>query len=91
MRIIAPREGLRNFVYTFRQFDHRRFMEGLDQVAEHFTLAEETWKWLVAPNRMTDGKAPFDSLHAGDICGVANAAAGTSIARDAHRVQTSRL
>ncbi|HYN40013.1 MAG TPA: hypothetical protein VES39_12250, partial [Rhodospirillales bacterium] len=35
-KIIALRKGLRNFVYPFRQFDRRRPVEGLDQVAEHF-------------------------------------------------------
>lgn len=75
-KIIALRKGLRNFVYPFRQFDRRRPVEGLDQVAEHFASAEETWEWLVAPNRMTDGKAPIDALHAGDVRGVVSAAAG---------------
>jgi uncharacterized protein (DUF2384 family) len=75
-KIIALRKGLRNFVYPLRQFDRRRPMEGLGQVAEHFTSAEETWEWLVAPNRMTDGKAPIDALHAGDVRSVVSAAAG---------------
>lgn len=73
-RIIALRKGLRNFVYPLRQFDRRRPVEGLDEVAEHFSSAEETWEWLVAPNRMTDGKAPIDALRAGDIRGVVSAA-----------------
>ncbi|MBV8185711.1 MAG: hypothetical protein JOY64_38185 [Alphaproteobacteria bacterium] len=75
-KIIALRKGLRNFVYPIRQFDRRRPVDGLDQVAEHFASAEETWEWLVAPNRMTDGKAPIDVLHAGDVRGVVSAAAG---------------
>lgn len=75
-KIIALRKGLRNFVYPLRQFDRRRPVEGLDQVAEHFATAEETWEWLVASNRMTDGKAPIDALHAGDVRGVVSAAAG---------------
>lgn len=75
-KVIALRKGLRNFVYPLRQFDRRRPVEGLDEVAEHFASAEETWEWLVAPNRMTDGKAPIDALHAGDVRGVVSAAAG---------------
>lgn len=75
-RIIALRKGLRNFVYPLRQFNRQRPIEGLDQVAEHFASAEETWEWLVAPNRMTDGKAPIDTLHAGDLRSVVSAAAG---------------
>lgn len=75
-KVIALRKGLRNFVYPLRQFDRRRPVEGLDEVAEHFASAEETWEWLVAPNRMTDGKAPIDALHAGDVRGVVSAAEG---------------
>lgn len=75
-KVIALRKGLRNFVYPLRQFDRRRPVEGLDEVAEHFASAEETWEWLIAPNRMTDGKAPIDALHAGDVRGVVSAAAG---------------
>jgi uncharacterized protein (DUF2384 family) len=67
---------LRNFVYPLRQFDRRRPLEGLDQVAKHFASVEEAWEWLVAPNRMTDSKPPIDALHAGDIQGVVSAAAG---------------
>lgn len=74
-KIIALRKGLRNFVYPLRQFDRRRPVEGIERVAEHFATAEETWEWLVAPNRMTDGKAPIDALHAGDVQGVVTAAA----------------
>lgn len=75
-KVIALRKGLRNFLYPLRQFDRRRPVEGLDEVVEHFASAEEAWEWLVAPNRMTDGKAPIDALHAGDVRGVVSAAAG---------------
>lgn len=75
-KVIALRKGLRNFVYPLRQFDRRRPLGGLDEVAEHFASAEEAWEWLVAPNQMTDGKAPIDALHAGDVRGVVSAAAG---------------
>ena len=75
-KVVALRKGLRNFVYPLRQFDRRRPVDGLDQVAEHFTSPEETWEWLVAPNRMIDGKVPIDALHAGDVKGVVSAAAG---------------
>jgi len=75
-KVIALRKGLRNFVYPIRQFDRRRPVEGLDEVAKHFSSAEETWEWLVAPNRMTDGKAPIDALHTGNVRGVVSAAAG---------------
>lgn len=75
-KVIALRKGLRNFVYPVRQFDRRRPVGGLDQVAKHFTSPEETWEWLVAPNRMTGGRAPIDTLHAGDVKTVISAAAG---------------
>lgn len=75
-KVIALRKGLRNFVYPLRQFDRRRPVDGLDQVAEYFTSAEETWEWLVAPNRMTSSKAPIDALHAGNVQDVIRAAAG---------------
>lgn len=75
-KIIALRKGLRNYVYPVRQFDRRRPVDGLDQVAEQFSSAEEAWEWLVAPNRMTEGKAPIEVLHAGDVRGVVSAAAG---------------
>jgi hypothetical protein len=75
-KIVALRKGLRNFVYPLRQFDRRRPLEGLDLVAEHFSSAEEAWEWLVAPNRMTDGKPPIEALRAGDVCRVASAVAG---------------
>ena len=74
-KIIAFRKGLRNFVYPLRQFDRHHPIEGLDQVAEHFASAEETWEWLVAANRMTNGEAPIDALHAGDVRSVVSAAA----------------
>jgi hypothetical protein len=75
-KVVALRKGLRNFVYPLRQFDRRGPVGGLDQVAKQFTSPEETWEWLVAPNRMTDGKAPIDALHAGEIQDVVRAAAG---------------
>lgn len=75
-KVIALRKGVRNFVYPLRQFDRRRPVEGLAAVAEHFASAEETWEWLIAPNRMTDGKTPIDALHAGDVRSVVSAAAG---------------
>ncbi len=73
-KVVALRKGLRNFVYPPRQFDRRRPVDSLDQVAEHFTSAEEAWEWLVAPNRMTDGKALIDALHDGDVKRVVSAA-----------------
>ena len=75
-KVIALRKGLRNFVYPLRQFDRRRPVDGLDQVAEHFASAEEAWEWLIAPNRMTDGKAPIDALRGGAVRAVVSAAAG---------------
>jgi hypothetical protein len=75
-KVLALRKGLRNFAYPLRQFDRRRPVDGLDQVAEHFASPEETWEWLVAPNRMTDGKAPIDALRAGNVQDVVRAAAG---------------
>lgn len=75
-KVVALRKGLRNFIYPVRQFDRHRPVEGLDQVAEHFTSPEEAWEWLVAPNRMTDGKAPIDALRAGKVKSVVSAAAG---------------
>jgi len=75
-KVIALRKGLRNFLYPLRQFDRRRPVEGLDKVMKHFASAEEAWEWLVAPNRMTDGKAPIDALHAGNLRSVVSAAAG---------------
>lgn len=75
-KIVALRKGLRNFVYPLRQFERRGPVEGLDRVAQHFSSPEETWEWLVAPNRMTDGKAPIEALREGDVDGVISAAAG---------------
>lgn len=75
-KVIALRKGLRNFLYPLRQFDRRRPVEGLDQVAQHFGSPEETWEWLVAPNRMTNGTAPIDALRAGKVDTVVRAAAG---------------
>ena len=75
-KIVALRKGLRNFLYPLRQFEPRGPVEGLDQVARHFSSAEETWEWLVAPNRMTAGKAPIDALRDGHIVEVVSAAAG---------------
>ena len=75
-KVIALRKGLRNFVYPIRQFGRRAPVDGLELVAEHFSSAEETWEWLVAPNKMTDGKAPIEALHHGDVRSVVSAAAG---------------
>ena len=75
-KIIALRKGLRNFLYPLRQFERRRPVEGLDIIAPLFTSPEETWEWLVAPNRMTDGKPPIDKLRAGDVPMVKSAAEG---------------
>jgi hypothetical protein len=75
-KIIALRKGLRNFLYPLRQFEHRRPVEGLDVIAPLFTSPEETWEWLVAPNRMTDGKPPIDKLRDGDVPLVKSAAKG---------------
>ncbi len=75
-RIIALRKGLRNFLYPFRQFEHRRPLEGLDSVASFFASPEEAWEWLVAPNRMTGGKPPIDTLRDGNVPMVTSAAEG---------------
>ncbi len=75
-KIIALRKGLRNFLYPLRQFERRRPVEGLDVIAPLFTSPEETWEWLVAPNRMTDGKPPIDKLRDGDVLLVKSAAEG---------------
>lgn len=75
-KIIALRKGLRNFLYPLRQFERRRPVEGLDVIAPLFTSPEETWEWLVAPNRMTDGKPPIDKLRDGDVPVVKSAAEG---------------
>lgn len=75
-KIVALRKGLRNFVYPFRQFDRRRPVDGLDLVASFFVSPEDTWEWLVAPNRMTDGKPPIEALRDGNIPAVTSAAEG---------------
>ena len=74
-KIIAFRKGLRNFVYPLRQFERRRPVEGLDLVAPFFTSDEEAWEWLVAPNRMTEGKPPVEALRDGKVPAVTSAAA----------------
>lgn len=75
-KIIALRKGLRNFLYPLRQFERRRPVEGLDVIASLFTSPEEMWEWLVAPNRMTNGKPPIDELRDGDVPLVKSAAEG---------------
>jgi hypothetical protein len=75
-KVIALRKGLRNFLYPLRQFERRRPVEGLEVIASLFTSPEETWEWLVAPNRMTDGKPPIDKLRDGDVALVKSAAEG---------------
>jgi hypothetical protein len=75
-KIIALRKGLRNFLYPLRQFERRRPVEGLDLVAPFFASPEEAWEWLVAPNRMTDGKPPIEKLRDGDVPVVTSAAEG---------------
>ena len=75
-KIVALRKGLRNFVYPLRQFERRRPVDGLDRVAPFFPSGEEAWEWLVAPNRMTDGRPPIEVLRDGDVAAVADVAAG---------------
>lgn len=75
-KIVALRKGLRNFVYPLRQFERRRPVPGLDRVASFFASPEETWEWLVAPNRMTGGKPPVEKLRDGDVTMVTHAAEG---------------
>lgn len=75
-KIVALRKGLRNYLYPLRQFEHRRPVAGLDEVAPFFASPEETWEWLVAPNRMTDGKPPIEKLRERDVAMVTSAAAG---------------
>ncbi|WP_194954884.1 antitoxin Xre/MbcA/ParS-like domain-containing protein [Sphingopyxis solisilvae] len=75
-KVIALPKGIRNFVYPLRQFEERRPVPGIDVVARCFSTPEEAWEWLVLPNRMTGGKAPIESLRAGDIGTVAGAAEG---------------
>jgi hypothetical protein len=75
-KIIALRKGLRNFLYPLLQFERRRPVPGLDRVALFFSSPEDTWEWLVAPNRMTDGKPPIEALRDGDVPAVTSAAEG---------------
>jgi hypothetical protein len=75
-KIIALRKGLRNFLYPLRQFERRKPVEGLDVIAPLFTSPEETWEWLVAPNRITGGKPPINKLRDGDVLLVKSAAEG---------------
>lgn len=75
-KIVALRKGLRNYLYPLRQFELRRPVAGLDEVAPFFASAEETWEWLVAPNRMTEGKPPIEKLRERDVAMVTSAAAG---------------
>jgi hypothetical protein len=75
-KIIALRKGLRNFLYPVRQFERRRPVEGLDLISPLFTSPEETWEWLVTPNRTTHGKPPIDKLRDGDVPLVKSAAEG---------------
>jgi len=75
-KIIALRKGRRNFLYPLRQFERRRPVQGLDVIVPLFTSPEETWEWLVAPNQMTDGKPPIDTLRDGDVALVKSAAEG---------------
>lgn len=75
-KVVALPKGIRNYVYPLRQFEERRPVPGIDVVARFFLTPEETWEWLVLPNRMTGGKAPIEILRAGDIGTVAGAAEG---------------
>lgn len=75
-KIVALRKGLRNYLYPIRQFERRRPVEGLDKVAPFFASPEETWEWLVAPNRMTDGKPPIEKLREREVAVVKSAAEG---------------
>lgn len=75
-KIIAIRKGLRNFVYPVRQFERLKPVDGLDAVSALFSSPEEAWEWLVAPNRMTDDRAPIELLRDHDIDRVVDAAKG---------------
>lgn len=75
-KIIAFRKGLRNYVYPIRQFHHLRPIDGLDCVTAHFSSPEESWEWLVSPNKMTQGKPPIEMLRDGGVEPVVVAAAG---------------
>ena len=89
-KIIALRKGLRNFVYPLRQFERRRPLEGLDLVASFFASAEEAWEWLVAPNRMTDGKPPIEALRDGNVPAVRARRQAHSTTRESRHIQVSR-
>ena len=75
-KIIALRKGLRNFVYPLRQFDRHRPVEGPIRWRSTSPQRRRRGSGWSPPNRMTDGKAPIDALHAGDVRGVVSAAAG---------------
>ncbi len=75
-KIVALRKGLRNFLYPLRQFERRRPVPGLERVTPFFSSPEEAWEWLVAPNRMTNGRPPIEKLRDGDVAMVASAAEG---------------
>jgi uncharacterized protein (DUF2384 family) len=75
----VPRRGsIEAFIShrVLRQFERRRPVEGLDLVAAIFASPEEAWEWLVAPNRMTDGKPPIEVLRDGNVPAVTSAAEG---------------
>ena len=73
-KIIAFREGFRNFVYPLRQFTGSTPVEGLAVIATFFVSPEDTWEWLVAFNRMTGNKPPIDMLRRGKVALVTSAA-----------------
>ncbi|MDB5786856.1 hypothetical protein [Caballeronia mineralivorans] len=75
-KALAFRKGVRNYVYPMRQFARLKPVDGLDKVRAHFTDDEETWEWLVTPNRMVGGVAPIDRLHKGKVEEVVRAAEG---------------
>ncbi|MGO1079652.1 antitoxin Xre/MbcA/ParS-like domain-containing protein [Inquilinus sp. CA228] len=75
-KIVAFRKGLRNYIYPVRQFERLKPVEGLDRIAPLFSSSEEAWEWLVAPNRMTDGKPPIETLREGKVALVISAAEG---------------
>jgi uncharacterized protein (DUF2384 family) len=79
---LAPRRRDRRDVFDDRacrresEPEQCRPVEGLDLVAPFFASAEEAREWLVAPNRMTDGKPPIEALRDGNVPAVRDAAAG---------------
>ncbi len=75
-KILGFRKGLRNFVYPARQFERFRPLDGLDRVANHFPTPEDTWEWLVIPNRSTRDQPPIERLRAGEAELVFRAAEG---------------